>query len=1215
MALLTSALLAKAAMPWAGKLALSGFTKVFRRPKVARAAAKRATEAGIPVRAKSLRVWLARKDTGEQLRTCTEASLDQAAGRLAYMMPGGSAEERRRNALQVLWMVMEESVRAADPSQAALLVGTWGLQTTKEEGQKTRDQIQELRQDVRGRDGLEQAVSTLSSWAAEEARHLASSWSGVIKCMGILHTLGRQRGDVLRQWADTHPAWLEDAPAGAYAWLGHLAADYDVAGAARHFFEMCLREGGHPRDYYTVLAALHPEDGTEEDARAYLATHGEGSSSPLLAAFRGFLDGAWEQGLVDLRRWESHDARSAAIKTHFEAKALLNLQRLEEALAVLRGADESASGIGLTLAATLLEHARSSRTTNRLGAGQEALAVALRARNNRRSWSGDSTEAAVLAVQAAVVSEDLALAWKLARPVPEGEAEPHEAEDPRMGMQTALVAAMTGRWREAEELVQCMPHGFARAHASAVLAESREGRGTNTAEVQRLWQEAWEVAGTESEQFTAAAGLASSGADLPDLSHLEPLFGERLEELELLARALHAEGSDPLSLLRANVTRSPAIVVALAERYHRAGDIALAAETLRDGSAEWNDARLMAMAAGLFLEAKDHRQAGECAQEALRMAGPRWAGQGRMYALLVEAEAADGRYDRATDAALRLLELDPLDIDARWALVKCYALRGLLDLAWQALTTGGQGQPLDPRSSDETALWVMLGARSSVDPHFTGRALALTQRWRDDSDLVGKVLANLHWRAVQPALSLSEHDGEQLRTATAAYLERFPDSTVFRAVQIGPEDDPLKNIADELRRSHENTKELHRRTAAGELPAGMLVLSSGRSYAEILLRPSAERPHVYAADAVTHPAEAAAVQAARSGRVAVDTSAAVTLALLEPGVAERLMGHPRSLVTTDQLFTDALHAQESLALRSDMVLTWDEGDARPAVRTTSAEQLTQMRTTSARLVEVVRAMPRVPRPELRSLRQLPVHRTNTQWLTALDYAKEHGLVVWCDDRVLRAVARSEGVGTFGTLALLDARVDAGLTTPEEAVLTKAELLRNHYVDIPFSAGLYDAAALADGWQAGAVAMALSRPSAWTDAKATAAFALAAASRAIGTLPHEATGWISAAYGGLHRATPLSHRQRNLQAFSLQVLMQPWISSATLPFAWAGLRAGAETVGDSGTSLEEALSLYYRALAEELTPLVAAGILTAMFVHTDEADRAMAARVVLTSPEH
>ncbi|MFI2357335.1 hypothetical protein ACH5AG_21955 [Streptomyces anulatus] len=80
-------------------------------------------------------------------------------------------------------------------------------------------------------------------------------------------------------------------------------------------------------------------------------------------------------------------------------------------------------------------------------------------------------------------------------------------------------------------------------------------------------------------------------------------------------------------------------------------------------------------------------------------------------------------------------------------------------------------------------------------------------------------------------------------------------------------------------------------------------------------------------------------------------------------------------------------------------------------------------------------------------------------------------------------------------------------------------------------------------------------------------------------------------------------------------MQPWISSSTLPFAWVGLRAGAEAVGDSDAPLEAALTLYHRALAEELTPLVAAGSLTVMFVHTDGVDRAMAARIVLTSPEY
>ncbi|MGW7723077.1 tetratricopeptide repeat protein [Streptomyces canus] len=1213
MDLISPAMLSKAAMPWASKLALSGFKKVIRRPRVARAAAKRAAAAGIPVSAKSLRVWLARRDTGTQLRDCTESSLDQAAGRLAFVIPGNSDEERRNNALRVLQIVMEESVLAAAPSEAALLVGGWGRQTTQEDGQKTRDQLQELQQDVQGRNDLERNVRTLSPWSAEDALLLAASWSGVTKAMGILSNAGRTRGDVLRQWADVEPGWLVDAPADAYAWLGHLAADYDAPGAARHFFEKCLGEGGHPRDYYTALAVLQEEDGTDEAARRYLDTQEDAGSSPLLAALRSLLDGSWANGLEELGLWEPHHARALAIKAQFEANALFHLQRPNEGLAVLRATDEASSGAGMALAGALLEYAHHSHTTNRLGASQEALAVSIRVRNSRRSWFGNSTEAAVLAVQAAVVSEDMALAWKLTQPSPEGEAEQYEAEDARMQEQTAVVAAMTGRWGEAQELVRQMPEGFGRARIAAVLAESRAAPDEATDDAQQLWRRAWEVARTETEQLTAAAGLATAGADLPDLHHLQAVFPERVQELDLLARALHADNDDPRALLRASVTKSPMFVVKLSESYHRGGEIVLAAETLKSGAAHWHDARMMAMAAGLYQESKDYVSARECAQDALRMAGSGWAGQGRMYALLIEAEFADGRVDRATDAALSLLELDPLDANARWALIKCYKERGLLEQAWQTLTE--LGQPLDPRTADETALWVTLGARFSTDPQFTGRALTLTQRWQDDSDLVGRILATLHWRAANPAQPLSDQEGEQLRAATASYLERFPDSTVFRAVQLGPEEDPLRNIAEELRRSHENTKnvkDLQSKTAAGELPAGSLVLVSGRSYAEVLLRPTAERPHIYAADVPLSPAEADAARGAQNGRVVVDTSAAVTLAMLEAGIAERLLGHCQSLVTTDQLLTDALYAKESIALRSDTTLAWDEESSRPAILTTSAEALTQLRSTSARLVEVFRAIPRAPRPELRSLRPLPSGRAATQWLTALDYAKEHRLALWCDDRVLRALARSEGVAAFGTLALIEARLAAGMTTPEERLLVTAELLRNHYVDIPFSTELYRTAALADSWQAKAVAVALSRPSAWGDAKATAAFTLEAASRTIGSLPHEAAGWLSSAYGGLHRATLPSHRQRNLRALSFQVLIQPWISPSALPFALSGLHIGAETVGESNAPLEAALVQYHQALLDQMKPHAAATTLMGMFVHAEEADRAMAARVVLTS---
>ncbi|MFF4733569.1 hypothetical protein ACFY3M_52020 [Streptomyces mirabilis] len=253
------------------------------------------------------------------------------------------------------------------------------------------------------------------------------------------------------------------------------------------------------------------------------------------------------------------------------------------------------------------------------------------------------------------------------------------------------------------------------------------------------------------------------------------------------------------------------------------------------------------------------------------------------------------------------------------------------------------------------------------------------------------------------------------------------------------------------------------------------------------------------------------------------------------------------------------------------------------------------------------------RPELRSLPGLSGGRS-TAWLTAVDYAREHGLVLWCDDRVLRAIARSQGVAAFGTLALIEACLHGGMLTPQEDLVVRAELLRNYFVDIPFSADLYRAAAQADGWQAKAVAVSLSRPTAWSDPHAASQFALNAASRVISSLPHEASDWLSAAYAGLHRATTPSHRARNLQVFSWQILTQPWISASSLPFVLAGLHAGMDAVADSDAPLQAALTQYYGALVDELGHITAASALMALFALADQKDKATAARIVLTHPD-
>ncbi|MFE3113581.1 hypothetical protein ACFXKJ_36170 [Kitasatospora indigofera] len=1051
---------------------------------------------------------------------------------------------------------------------------------------------------------------TLSPRAREDAQDLVQSWPAVEQAVGILQDCPTERGALLRQWAKRFPNWMEHAPPQAFAWLGQLASDYDAHQASCTFFRRCIDDGGFPRDLWVALAAQQLSAvGTDQDARAFLVTN-EDADSPLLLGVLALFDSDWTAVLDHLASWEPATRTARAFKAAMEARALTSTGQDAAALTRLRAADQSGilSGIQLQIARILLNRAISSKSENRLADAHEALALAIRARNGRRTWFGDSVEPAVVAVQAAHICGDTATAWDLMQEEPDGQALAREARDVRLLEHRALFAALTGRVDEARHLQSQVESPYIRAHITAVLLEGEADGQTQTPQVQAAWQAAWHAATTDQEQLTAAMGMAECGTEPADLHRLEDAYPELVTEIRLIARALRSSSAGDLSVLRANVTKSRMIVVMLAGRYQLSGDWELRARTLRSGAEHWRDAFMMAMAAKAYRHADMPAETKECARDALALAGPGWAAQSEMYALLVDAEFADGNTDRATDAARSMLALDRHDSNARWALARCHVARGLIEDAWNVLAY--QGTPIEPRTGHEALLWVNLGARHSSEVNFTGQALALMQRWPDDEELLGAFIGTLHMSAANTPERWSEEDGNQLKEATEQYLERFPDSSQFRAVRLGPDDDPLVNLADELRQVHEDTKEVRDKVAVGELPLGILTWVAGRTYTEVSLRRGAG--FVYAGDAVAAGAGAEAVAAAQSVRTVIDPTTAHTLALLDPGQVEALIGSLEKVVTTDQLFQDALQAKESLALQSEFTLGWDETGQRPGVHAEEAKELERLRFTSVRLVEILRSVARVPRPELRCF-PLPGRRGGT-WLTAFDYAKEHGLVLWSDDRVLRSAARSEGIPGFGTLDLLDTMAATGRLGAHEVLIIKADLLRNYYVDIGFSTDLFSAAALADGWRAKGVAYALSRPQAWTEPQSAASFVLKCATHISEQYPQDIDRWLAAASTGLARASLPGAANQNLKALVWQVLTQPWVTTSSLPFILTGLRCGIGLRDDAGSPLEEALTQFYAALVAKFGHVMAATKLMRLYDIAPDVEKAAAARVVLIHRE-
>jgi hypothetical protein len=100
------------------------------------------------------------------------------------------------------------------------------------------------------------------------------------------------------------------------------------------------------------------------------------------------------------------------------------------------------------------------------------------------------------------------------------------------------------------------------------------------------------------------------------------------------------------------------------------------------------------------------------------------------------------------------------------------------------------------------------------------------------------------------------------------------------------------------------------------------------------------------------------------------------------------------------------------------------------------------------------------------------------WLAPLEVAKQRNTALYSDDAVVRALAQSVGVPTFGTVALVAALVADGRFSSADQDATILELRRARVVDLLFDERQLLAIAEADQWVPGPVYLAMSRPALW-----------------------------------------------------------------------------------------------------------------------------------------
>ncbi len=108
------------------------------------------------------------------------------------------------------------------------------------------------------------------------------------------------------------------------------------------------------------------------------------------------------------------------------------------------------------------------------------------------------------------------------------------------------------------------------------------------------------------------------------------------------------------------------------------------------------------------------------------------------------------------------------------------------------------------------------------------------------------------------------------------------------------------------------------------------------------------------------------------------------------------------------------------------------------------------------------------------------------FMSAVDYAKATGKSLLCDDVALRQFARSEGVATFGSAALVEILEGQGRVTGDERVGIFTIWRGEFCVDLPGTDELLDFARSVQ-YCPGPAALTMARPAFWQDGSALACY--------------------------------------------------------------------------------------------------------------------------------
>lgn len=851
-------------------------------------------------------------------------------------------------------------------------------------------------------------------------------------------------------------------------------------------------------------------------------------------------------------------------------------------------------GLALETARLLLEQSRSGDPSRQpTSATRKARELALDVRNLRRQWKGPSSEAAVIAAEAAAAEGDFADALRIAAAPPLGEAVEPETASSDLALIGAHAALAMGDPGNAALLAQGIDDDCDRLLLEADCAKAT---GSTSKEIVAILGRAEALANTELQMFRVLMGLAEEG--ISDLTRLEEL-GQLAPDKAAVVRsrlALHAGDRDgAVRELRAHDT--PLAMGFLTECYVGAGRADEAVETLRRSAERFGRTQDLAHAVRLLAQSGQYEEALAEATRAMLQLSPGTITHQELRRTCIELSSRLGDWAAMVNHARAALSEGSTDSDVRWALVG--ALYNQRDLP-AALSAFRSGQ-LAARDEQEAQLAIALLREEADGERSVRDVLELAERFEASEVVVAAAFSSVMEMTTQ--LDLKPETAARIQEMTGTYFDRFPDSSLITRIDASDIDNLVSYLRAQFSSESDRLESLVNDALLCRVPFGMPAVQRGRSVAGSLITLAMGCVPVGPANPSVGDVERLAARESLDGRVIADTHTLFVLGHTGRGPADLLSHFTRVLVPQATL-DDVVDAVSSLRMRSTGSLGWNAKEDRPTLVEVSAETAESWAREAEALLETVK------RCETTWPRSRTANDEANAILAPLSLAKEQRLPLWSDDPVIRQVARSEGLQSFGTIALLEALAERTQITSEQLDLALLSMLRACLVDLPLRPDLVLAAEVEDDPPTNAPLLALTRPSAWNMPEQVVDIFKQAVKLAAVSNRERLEPLAMAAGVGAARSVLPHLREGALATLILSGYISADSDPTVLPALLRGARSAAEGAELSDPLPQLASMLRDSLVDDDVPPDVSAQAFTFVVGHLDDRDRNIALREFL-----